>query len=369
MRVVVATDSFAPRIDGVAETAATIARKLSCRGHQVLVVAPAPGPTEGDGYEVVRMRSIRFPLYQGFRLATPPIGASRVLRRQPPDAAIVLTPGVIGLWVARTIPAQTRLIHIYTTDLPHYASAYGVGFLRRPVEWTLRWLSRRADVTLCPTDLVRSALADRGHPRLEVWGRGVNTELFKPERFDSQMRWRLAGGEPEKPLILYVGRLAREKRLLDLFAAAKELKGARFALVGDGPQRDALERRFAAVPTVFTGFLRGETLAQAFASADVFAFPSESETFGQVVLQAMASGVPPVVIEGTAPAELVPNGIAGVHVKRRSPAALAGALSSLMQHVELRQSLGRAAREHAARHSWDALSDRLKLLLAGQAPA
>ena len=157
-----------------------------------------------------------------------------------------------------------------------------------------------------------------GTPALPSGGEGVDAELFNPSRRDAEMRRLLTGGETDKPLVIYVGRLAREKRLLDLYEAARQLPDVRFAVVGDGPEREALERRFAGVPTVFTGFLRGERLAQAFAAAEVFAFPSESETFGQVVLQAMASGVPPIVVRGTAPAEFV---------RRRGETARSAALS------------------------------------------
>jgi glycosyltransferase involved in cell wall biosynthesis len=369
MRVVIATDSFPPRIDGVADTSATIAQLLSRRGHDVLVIAPAPGPSDGDGYSVVRIRSIPFPLYPEFRLAAPPAAISTLLRRYPPDATLVLTPGVIGLWVVQALSSRSRLVHIYSTDILHYARTYGVGFLGLPVERTLRWVTQRAGVTLCPTDLVRAELALRGHQRLAVWGRGVDTDLFNPERADPEMRWRLAGGEPHKPLILYVGRLAREKRLFDLLDAARQIRGARFALVGDGPQRDLLERRFAEIPSVFTGYLRGVTLASAFASADIFAFPSDSETFGQVVLQAMACGLPPVVVEGSAPAEFVPKGVAGIHVRPRSPADLAMGLSALADDVELRRSLAARAHEHASRFSWAALIERLEALLTGEAGA
>jgi glycosyltransferase involved in cell wall biosynthesis len=177
------------------------------------------------------------------------------------------------------------------------------------------------------------------------------------------MRLRLTGGESEQPLVLYVGRLAREKRLLDLHDAARRLPGVRFALVGDGPRRDELERRYVDVPAVFTGFLRGVPLAEAFASADVFAFPSISESFGQVVLQAMASGVPPIVVRGTAPAEFVADGRMGLHVPPEDPEALATAVRSLLDDPERRARLGAEARLEAEQHSWDALVNRLEVLM------
>jgi glycosyltransferase involved in cell wall biosynthesis len=363
LRVVIATDSFAPQINGVSDTAATISRMLAERGHSVTVVAPAPGPRLFEGATVHRVASVPLLLYPHLRVAIPPDGLSRIVRQERPDAVIVLTPGPIGLMATAVTQAPTRLIHIFTTDIPHYFGVYGLGALRPPVVRMLRWMSRRADITLCPTEHVLKQLAMRGHPRLAVWGRGVDIHLFSPTKRDDRMRWRLAGGEPEKPLVLYVGRLAREKGLLTLCEAAHLVPGLRFALVGDGPLRSLLERRFASVPSVFAGFLRGEPLAAAYAAADIFVFPSESETFGQVVLQAMASGVPPIVVRNTAPSEFVKDGESGLHVRPREPGMLAESILALAENPDLRRSMALAARCEALQFSWPVLATRLEALL------
>jgi phosphatidylinositol alpha 1,6-mannosyltransferase len=331
----------------------------------VRVVAPAPGETHERTCQVTRVPSVPFPFYPEFRLAWAASAITRLVQEEAPDAAVVLTSGMVGMAAVRALPQRTRLVHIYTTDVPRYLGAYSLGALRRPAEKLLRWMSDRGVATFCPTETVRSELAARGHQRLEVWGRGVDTQLFHPRRRSASMRLRLTGGEPEKPLVLYAGRLAREKRLLDLYQAARRLPDVRFALVGNGPQCHLLERVFSNVPSVFTGYLRGETLAEAIASADLFAFPSDTDTFGQVVLQAMACGVPPVVVGGTAPAELVPDGKAGVHVSARDPQALAGALADLIHDAGARIGMARAASEHAVRFSWPALIDRLEATLTG----
>jgi phosphatidylinositol alpha 1,6-mannosyltransferase len=369
MEILIASDAFAPRISGVADTAHIVARTLVERGHRVRVLAPGPGAMRTDGYDIVRFPSLPFPLYADVRMTVPFASVARLLRERPPDAAVVLTPGPVGVAAVRALPARTRLVNIYTTDIPRYLRAYRLGALERPVVRLLRWMAARAAVTLCPTEHVRGELAARGFPRLAVWGRGVDLALFGPERRSAETRRRLTGGETEKPLVLYVGRLAKEKRLDDLHAAARRLSGVRFALVGDGPERDALERRFADVPAVFTGFLRGAPLAAAFASADIFAFPSDTDTFGQVVLQAMASGVPPIVPRGSAPAEFVPNGAAGLHFAPRSPEALAAAIAVLAGDEHLRTRLAHAARARAQRYSWPALVDRLEVMLGVPVPA
>lgn len=266
------------------------------------------------------------------------------------------------------LPRSTRIVHIYTTDMPAYLEAYRVGFLVPAFDAVLRWLSRRAVATLCPTEVVREDLAARRLDRLGVWGRGVDTTLFHPDRASPEMRARLTGGEPERPLVLYVGRLAREKRILDLLEATRRLRHARFALVGDGPHRQELERLFPPDRTVFTGFMRGVPLAEAFASADVFAFPSDTDTFAQVVLQAMASGTPPVVARHTAPAQLVPHDVAGLHATARSPREFAAALGQVLDSRALRHRLAEGAVAAARTRSWDTLIERLEALLAGHPP-
>jgi glycosyltransferase involved in cell wall biosynthesis len=363
MRVLIATDAFFPKIDGVAETTGIVSRLLARKGHEVTILAPAPGASDYEGVRVVRLRSLPLPFYREVRVSYGQCRLSSTLRRVRAEATILMTPGTVGLGTARALSSRDRMLTVYTTDIPRYLSAYRLGALNRPVDRMMRWMSSRSDVTLCPTEVVRTDLASRSFPRLEVWGRGVDRGLFNPDRRSGGMRIRLTGGEPEKPLVLYAGRLAREKRLIDLLAAARKLPGVRFALVGDGPDRDALERQFASVPVVFTGFLRGIPLAEAFASADVFAFPSESETFGQVVLQAMASGVPPVVIENTAPAEFVEHGISGLHIPGRAPAALAAAIRNLIDDPHGRTDMGHRAAEASRSYSWDHLVDRLEQLL------
>lgn len=369
MKIVIATDAFAPKIDGVATTSAMIARALARRGHAVRVIAPAPGPASIDGCPVRRIHSMPLPFYHEVRLAWDLPAIIRGLRQQPPDAAIALTSGAVGVATTAALPANVPVIHIYTTDMPRYADAYTGGLLRRPAEALSRYLSERAAVTLCPTETVRADLSERGHPRLEVWGRGVDLDLFNPGRRSAAMRLRLTDGEPERPLVLYAGRLAREKRLDDLHIAALRLPDVRFAFVGDGPERARLERLFHGMPAVFTGYLQGPPLAEAIAAADIFAFPSDSDTFGQVVVQAMACGVPPIVVAGSAPAELVPDQTCGRHVPARDPLALAALITELIRDADARMALARAAPTHARRFCWETLADRLEHhLLVGAGP-
>lgn len=369
MRLLIATDSFPPKIDGVADTASLLCEGLTRRGHHVTVIAPAPGLDQERGAHVLRLSALPLPLYPEVRVVREIRTLRRYVQRLDVQAAVMLTLGPVGLGVARWLPPDARLIHVYTTDMPGYLRAYHAGPLTPLVDKVTRWVGSRAAATLCPTPVIRDGLARAGVPKLHVWGRGVDTTLFRPTRRTEAARMRLSGGAPDRPIVLYVGRLAREKRLLDLLAATRRLPHARFAFVGDGPQRAELERLFPPERTVFTGYLRGVPLAEAFASADVFAFPSDSDTFAQVVLQSMASGVPPVVVAGSAPAAFVAPGDSGLHVPARSPHSMADAIERLIGDPALRHHLGqRAAREAGAR-SWDALVDQLEEMLYSGVPA
>lgn len=357
-----ATDSFPPKIDGVADTAATVARVLSRMGHTVRVVAPAPGPREGAGWLAARVESVPAPMYPELRLAVGVDRVVRIARARGWEGAIVLTPGPIGAVTALALREGVPMLNVYTTDIPRYLQTYGMQRLVGPATGLIRRMATRATATLCPTRFVQTELERLGFPRLEVWGRGVDMELFNPGRRSQAVRELLTAGNPAQPLVLYVGRLAREKRL-DALAEVAAIPGVRLAIVGDGPERARLEGEFAGLPVVFTGYLRGVALAEAFASADVFVFPSASDTFGQVVLQAMASGVPPVVVTGSAPAELVPPGVCGLHAAPGRPGALARAVGRLVEDDALRRAMSAAASEHARRFSWEALVGRLVALL------
>lgn len=363
MRILIATDSFPPKIDGVADTSSILCAALTRRGHHVTVIAPGPGASEERGAHVLRLAAVPMPFYREVRLVHQLRTLRQLTKRLDVQAAIVLTLGPVGLGVTKWLPPAVRLIHVYTTDMPAYVRAYRAGFLVPVVDEVTRRVARRADATLVPTPMIGQGLAEARVPRLMTWARGVDTSLFHPSKYSADTRSRLTMGEPSRALVLYAGRLAREKRLLDLLEATRRLPEARFAFVGDGPQRAELERLFPPQRTVFTGYLRGAALAEAFASADVFAFPSDSDTFGQVVLQSMASGVPPVVIRGSAPATLVKHGENGLVIPARSPGAMADAIERLTIDSGFRRRLAAQATQDAGLYSWEVLVDELEGLL------
>lgn len=367
MRILIATDSYPPKIDGVADTAARLVSELRARGHELQVIAPRPaGQAEETDAGVDRRPSIGLPQYPELRIGLPLLAPR--WKGAGPDAAVILTPGPIGISVLAALPRRCLRVVVHTTDIAAYLTAYRAGLLRLPMRVVLRWMGREADWTLAPTAHVARGLRRDGLRRVVVWGRGVDASLFRPGRRSPAARALLSGGSPDAPVVLYVGRLAREKRLHDLEHAIRCLSHVRFAFVGDGPLRPALERRLKDSGTVFTGYLRGEELAAAYASADCFAFPSDSDTFGQVVLQALASGTPPIVVAGTGTAELVRHGIDGLHVPPRDPEALRSAIESILSDGAVRRAMSIAAMQAGALRAWGPLIDELEAMLAGRYP-
>jgi glycosyltransferase involved in cell wall biosynthesis len=217
----------------------------------------------------------------------------------------------------------------------------------------------QADLTLCPSKFTQAQLQRQGFQRVKLWGRGVDTLRFNPRHRSEHWRRRLTGGYPQAPLLLYVGRLAVEKRVEWLRAVLQALPQARLAIVGDGPQRHQLEEIFSGTNTVFTGYLRGQDLAQAYASADVFVFPSANETLGNVILEAMASGLPIIAPSSGGQVDHVVDGWNGHLFDPNSPAHLSALAQRLVADPRHAHRLGMAARIYAESHGWQAVFDGL----------
>jgi glycosyltransferase involved in cell wall biosynthesis len=294
-RVVVFTETFLPRVDGIVNTLKWSLRGLVEAGWEPLVVAPAGNTQSMPGVRVIGARSIVFPLYREVRLGYPTGEIWRALDAFQPDVVHLAGPVTNGFGGLKY--AQSRgvpLVSSYHTTLPEYARLYGLNWL---ADWSwsmLRSVHNSTSATLCPSRATIADLHARGFERLELWSRGVDSTLFTPERRSTAMRARLGAAAGEL-LLVSVGRLAREKKLERLAQAISRVGGVHVAVIGDGPERDHLERQvFAGLPVTFVGPLYGAELAAAYASADAFVFPSDTDTFGNVVLEAMACGLPVV---------------------------------------------------------------------------
>jgi glycosyltransferase involved in cell wall biosynthesis len=245
----------------------------------------------------------------------------------------------------------------YHTDIPGFLQRWKIGALSSVVRAYLRWMHNQADLNLTPSRFTRDELKTSGFERVRVWERGVDTKRFHPARRTEAWRRRLSSGDVAAPLLLYVGRLSPEKRIDWLRPALTALPQARLAIVGDGPARPALEHTFAGTPTVFTGYLRGDDLYSAYASADIFAFPGANETVGNVILEAMASGLPVVAPRSGGLLDHIVSDQNGLLFETESQGSLATSLSWLVNDPALARRLGQAGRRYVENRSWASTLD------------
>lgn len=304
MRVAIVTETWPPEINGVALTVQSLARGLAGLGHTVELVRPGQttdDPAESDpSFEQLLLPGASLPRYPGLRFGLP---ARHALNRhwlaQRPDVLYIATEGPLGL----TALGAGRRLGIPTctgfhTRFDDFARHYGLGFLTPIVFAYLRRFHNRASATLVPTEELANFLGAHRFHNVRLLRRGVDTDLFHPKHRDGHLREQWGLG-PDDLAVIHVGRIAPEKNLdlaIDAFNAIKrEHPHARFVVVGGGPSRASLAERDPDI--VFTGVKRGEDLARHYASGDLFLFPSLTETFGNVTLEALASGVPVVAFD------------------------------------------------------------------------
>jgi len=358
MRIAIVTETFYPSTDGVVTRLTASVRWLLRQGHEVLVIAPDKGVSEYGTAKIVGIPSFSFFLYKDLKMSYPRPAVGAALKKFQPDVVHVANPavlGVAGIWYGRRWP----LVASYHTNVPQYADFYKLPWLK-PILWGyLKILHNRADLNLCTSYSVMGELQSRGFKNVQLWKKGVNVELFDPAHRNSRMRDRLTGGQAEKRLLLYVGRLAAEKeieRVRDVLHASDDTV---LAIVGDGPHRAALEAYFAGTRTTFTGFLHGEELAQAYASSDLFVFPSTTETLGLVLLEAMASGLPAVAAMSGPTREQIDDGVTGFLYEPSVPGNFVDTVLSALEDRERLQQVGAQARKVALNYGWDGPSRQL----------
>lgn len=363
MRIAYFTESLLPHVDGVSRTLARLFASLEAREIPFRVFAPfRPGPDIPWHHRVRPVPFIRFPPYPDYRISLPfAPGVARELRDWRPDLVHLVSPTPLASWAARWarrrgIPAVAS----FHTHFISYARFYGVARLERLGWALLRRFYRPLERVYVPSRALLRELAEHGIRNTELWSRGIDRTLFGPEHRDPALRARL-GADERIPLLLMVSRLVREKDMTDLVAMDRLLRergvSFRFALVGDGPMRAELE---AALPDAhFAGHRSGAELARWYASADVFVFPSTTETFGNVVLEALASGVPAVVADRGGPPEQIAPGENGLVAPANDPAALADRVETLLRNPTARERMGRVAVARAADLDWEAVNGGL----------
>jgi glycosyltransferase involved in cell wall biosynthesis len=365
MRIALFTETYLPKVDGVVTMLSKTVEYLQARGDELIIFAPRGGPDTLHGVEVVGLPSWSFLLYPEMRLALPRWSIRARLEAFRPDVIHAIEPwflgaGAIYLSQSMNIPLVTSA----HTDIPGYARYYKLRFLEKFVWFLMQERHRRANLNLATSTVTMNDLRAHGVERLALWERAVDSELFHPRAASAEMRCRLSGGEPQKPLLLYVGRLSAEKEVARLRAVVDAYPDVRLAIVGDGPLRAELERLFAGTATVFLGYLKGRELASAYASADVFLFASQTETLGLVLLEAMASGLAVVACNAGGIPDAVQDGVTGYLFEPGDPEGLVKAVRRVLSNPAEADAVRARARADVEAHSWADATEQLRGLYA-----
>ncbi len=368
LRVAVVTETWPPEVNGVAATAARVVAELRDRGHELQVIRPRQQHDDAaaaePGYAEVLMRGLPIPRYPQLKMGLP---SRRTLLRlwglQRPDVVHIVTEGPLG-WSALQAAQALKLpvVSDFRTNFHAYSRHYGVAWLQRPIVGYLRKFHNRTACTMVPTEGLRAELQAEGFQNLRVVARGVDTGLFDPARRSDELR-RQWGVGPRDMVAVHVGRIAPEKNLDTLLAAHAAMRQrdplVKLVFVGDGPARAAMQQRCPQAH--FAGLQRGETLAAHYASADVFLFPSLTETYGNVLPEAMASGLAVVAFDYAAAGQLVRHGHNGLLVRVGEDAGFCQTAARLASDLDEARTLGREARATAMKLDWGRIAREVEV--------
>ena len=365
MRLTLVTETFAPQVNGVSRTLGQLVNHLERSGDSVQVVHPDYGtPPAGPDHHLVK--SWPLPFYREVGVPLPPFGpVYRAIDAFRPDLIHVATEATLGLGALRwALRRGIPVVSSFHTNFDQYCDHYRLGWAKGAAWRYLRWFHNRTLETYVPSMATIGDLETRGFERLVLWPRGVDGGLFRPDRPGrAQVRAALGFGADDV-VIGHVSRLAAEKNVMHLAEALKAVGQARpdvrFLFVGDGPARTELEQVMG--PNArFVGYQGGEDLADHYAAADLFAFASLTETFGNVVLEALASGLPVVAVRAGGVGEIVRSGETGILVEPSDPPSqMAGALLGLADNPALRREMAESARAYALTQTWGAIMGRLR---------
>ena len=367
-RIALVTETFLPEVNGVAMTLGRLVDGLRRRGHTVEVIRPDQGARDQPGPAEILVPGIPIPGYRGLRFGLP---MHRRLRehwsRQRPDIVHVATEGPLG---AAAVGAARQLAlpvsSGFHTNFHAYAAHYRLGWLRSLVGGHLRRFHNRTAMTLVPTQALADELRGQGYRAVDVLARGVDTSDFHPRHRSKVLRehW---GVRDDDLVACYVGRMAPEKNLALVVAAFEAIAvaapRARLLLVGDGPSLPALRRQHPHF--IYAGMQHGQALAAHYASADLFLFPSLTETFGNVVPEALASGLGIVAFDCAAAAELIQSGHNGCTVEPGNTAAFIACAQELASDPQRLAHVRRQAAPSVAHMDWEQINERFARMLIG----
>ena len=376
--ITIVSETFPPEINGVANTLRHLCQGLMQRGHRVTVIRPRQ-QHERKGHfasagEALFTREhvvtgLPLPGYADLRFGLARTNQlKKLMVADRPDALYVATQGPLG--IAATSAARQTGIPVssgFHTNFHSYSRYYGVGMLERLLCLYGRWFHNRTAITLVPTGRMQRVTRDMGITCTGLWSRGVDCQRFTPHKRDQSLR-RQWGLHDNERAVLYVGRLAAEKNLRMAVACFERIRGlhpnARFVLVGDGPMRRSLEDRHP--DYIFCGTRRGEDLARHYASGDLFLFPSKTDTFGNVVLEAMASGLGIVAFDDAAAAEHIRHDENGMKAELTDDEAFVNHALRLADQPSLLNRVRAQARLDALELNWSSQIDQFEQLVLNQ---
>lgn len=370
MLISLITETYPPEVNGVAMTLQQLVKGLAARGHEVQIIRPRQNADDHARTEGVvqhlPVRGVPLPRYEGLRMGLP---AKRFMvnawRDRRPDVIHVATEGPLGLsamWAAKRLAVPTT--SSFHTNFHQYSAHYGFGFARGIAIRYLRFVHAYATSTLVPSSDVQLALQADGFKNVFILARGVDTSLFSPARRDEALRqeWGVA---PEDLVVVYVGRIAEEKNIPLTVRAFERLRqvrpDAKLVIVGDGPIRPALQKQHPEY--IFAGMRHGEDLARHYASGDVFLFGSVTETFGNVVTEAMGSGLAVLAYDYAAPRQFIRSGENGVKVAFNDENAFIEAAGEMVKDKAQLRKMRENARKTVEAQSWDHIIARYESLL------
>jgi glycosyltransferase involved in cell wall biosynthesis len=363
LRISLVTETFPPEVNGVAMTWGQLTRQLTAQGHHVQVIRPRQmfesSPLDSDPRELVLVRGFPIPAYSELRMGF--IRSAKLAslwRQNPPDVVHVATEGPLG-WSAVNTARRLGLpvVSSFHTNFHQYAGHYGVGLFTALVETYLRCIHNRTLATFAPSHAMARYLSQRGMRDVAVLARGVAVDQFSPARRSRELRAQW-GAEERTLVVLYVGRLAREKSVDTVIRAFQAIvrvePASRLVLVGDGPLRASLQKQCP--QAIFCGVRKDADLAAHYASGDLFLFPSLTETYGNVVPEALASGLAVLSYDRAAAAQLIAPGENGVLVPPGDELAFIREATDLAQQPDRRENLRRAAPGSIAHLTWSAVA-------------